>query len=748
MIPLCVSAIEYRGIEYLDTWFNGKKHRIKSPIKPYFYSYKKDLNTNAKVSRVEATALSCNKEKTFYKYEFDTRAELVKARNDFTFEDNIPFVIRNRIDDPNLYIKHPHTNELKFLFLDIEQYCPEDKPFPSYDDIITAISYCTNDREIKTGSLKKETMSDKKLLQWFIKGYEKVNPDVIVVYNKSYDINTILQRCQRNRIDTTHFSKTNKRPFIGGKEGINIDGVVIYDVLESSRADQSLTGNVENKGLKEVSNWFGFEETRAPLTPREMTLLKGTKELKEYNKDDVRRLLLVFDVYWQNIEFNANDLRIPLNSAINLKTSDLGTIVIGDEHRALNIIADGTNAQRYPEIFQRKKKSGEKNYQGALVDIFVEPDWFEPVYKIDYSSLYPSIMATFNLSPDTTTLLEYAPYTGKFSMEDRGDWYVYSIPDEVLYYDIDKQIKKTNMIIQVSKKPGFSSTLVAKFLKERAEYKKLWKETDLPKYRAISDNRKVKANGGVYGSMGYSKHPFGFAPIAVATCGIGRECGQLLIDVLNELYPGCVLEIDTDGCYFTVSKELFSKEKIINLYNTKLKEKFEREVALSIDFDEYTGGYFYKAKNYILKKKNGKKILHGVALKASSHTMLKKQLIGELSDAVINREPTDKIVKKYLGLNFPLKYFAMNVALGKRLHEYKSKNTLVKRLAEMAKREYGIKPTVGNQYYYVKTKTDYKLFESASKNDLDYDYYRDDIKSVIDMFAIKNPSSGTLDKWI
>ena len=94
------------------------------------------------------------------------------------------------------------------------------------------------------------------------------------------------------------------------------------------------------------------------------------------------------------------------------------------------------------------------------------------------------------------------------------------------------------MVIQVSKtKKGFSSELVKKFLKERAEYKALWKKTNVRKYRAMSDNRKVKANGGVYGNQGSGKHPYGFLPIAIATTGIGRECAQLLIDILEELYP-------------------------------------------------------------------------------------------------------------------------------------------------------------------------------------------------------------------
>ena len=142
------------------------------------------------------------------KYEFNTRSELVKYRiKGKTFEDNIPFVLRNRLDNPDIYVDFPHTNKLKFLFLDIEQYIKPDKMSPMYNDRIISISWCGNDRKIKCVYLSKERKDDRKLLNFFIEDYKKINPDVIVCYNKKYDIPTILNRCKQVKIDTTKFSK-------------------------------------------------------------------------------------------------------------------------------------------------------------------------------------------------------------------------------------------------------------------------------------------------------------------------------------------------------------------------------------------------------------------------------------------------------------------------------------------------------------------------------------------------------------
>ena len=562
-VPLSVSTIVVKGKEKLSIWYNGKKHIIDAPIAPYFYTKYKREDISRIPETVSAVALSNYQKKQFYKYSFDTRARLVAVRNTIgsqhAFESNIPFIIRNRLDNPNIFKKFPHTNKLKFLFLDIEQYSAPDKMFPTYDDRLLSIAWCGNDRDIQCAYIKKGNPSDKELLEFFAKKYNAIDPDVIVVYNKNYDIPTIIRRCERNGINPGWLAKDGSRPYIGGRNNINIEGVVIYDVYDSAKGDQSLTGDVANRGLKEVSDFFGFDSGRAPLDTKSMHEFVGTPELVEYNKDDVERLLVCFDIYWPNIEFNANDLKLPLSEVTDLNITNLGLVVIGDEHKRLNIIADGLNKHRYPEVFLRKKKASEANYEGALIAIY-RTGLFEPVYKADYSSLYPSVMASFNLSPDTTTLLKYKSYSGKFEMVEEDQWYVYNIPDKVINKD---------MVIQVLKTPGFSSQLVERFLRERSEYKTLLKQTGLKKYRAMSDNRKVKANGGVYGTQGSANHAYGFLPTAIATCGVGRECAFLLKDILGGLYPKSVIEIDS----VTGDTPVFIRDKKTKEINTLAIEK-------------------------------------------------------------------------------------------------------------------------------------------------------------------------------
>jgi DNA polymerase elongation subunit (family B) len=348
--------------------------------------------------------------------------------------------------------------------------------------------------------------------------------------------------------------------------------------------------------------------------------------------------------------------------------------------------------------------------------------------------MYPTIMSEFNFSPDTTTLLMFEPY-GKFRIKEENHAFIYYIPDNVL--------NKT-MVIQVLKEPGFIALLVRRFLKERAEYKRLWKQTGNKRYETISNNRKVKANGGVYGIQGSPSHPFGFAPMAIATTGIGRECAGLLINILNKLYPKSVIEWDTDGVYF--STEHFEEDKVLNIFNEKLGEKFKKDLDLTIDIDKYDAGYFYKAKNYLLKK-GDKTIYHGAAMKARNKDNLSKNLIQELAEAKLEGKSIMDIMKKYQTLDFPLNDFAMSVTLGMPLYQYKNANALAPRLARMAEKELGIKPQPLNQYHYVKERDDYRLLEVASKPKLDKEYYLKEIERIMKMFDAA-PIIESIDKWL
>jgi len=433
----------------------------------------------------------------------------------------------------------------------------------------------------------------------------------------------------------------------------------------------------------------------------------------------------------------ANDLQLPLSHCVDLNMKDLAIIVMGRLYKENNIIADGDNAHRFPEIFQREKEKDEGNYQGAIVEI-QRKGFFEPVIKSDYSSLYPSVMATFNFSPDTTTIIDYKSYDkDAFKIEEKDDHYIYYIPDNVL--------KKT-VIIKVDKEEGFASSAVRHRLDNRAEYKRKAKETGEKHYKALSNIEKVKANGGMYGSQGNAKHPFGYVPIAIATCGISREAMKLLMSTIDHFHPNSLIETDTDGQYFS-PESTYDKQAIIKEFDKRIKKKFKQDLTLKIDFDDYDCGYFYKAKNYVLR--NGDVLeLHGAIMKASSKCDLERKLINDIAWAVIKQEDTTKIVNKYKNFdNVELRDFVMSKTLGKSINDYKSKSSLSYRLASKALIDLKLPPEQGNQYYYVKTTYGYDLYQNVRRSHIDNKYYKEKIDNLLDIFGVSHQSFASVSNF-
>jgi hypothetical protein len=250
--------------------------------------------------------------------------------------------------------------------------------------------------------------------------------------------------------------------------------------------------------------------------------------------------------------------------------------------------------------------------------------------------------------------------------------------------------------------------------------------------------------------MGSPNSPFGFAPTAVATTGIGRECAKLLIEVLESLYPGSVIEVDTDGVYFTA--ENYNEERILTYFNEALEKKFKKKLNLSIDIDEYERGFFHKAKNYILMKK-GKVILHGAAMKASSKDPISKKLINELANAKLSNEPTKAIVDKYKNLtvdDFELKDFAMQTTMGRHPNQYtdKGKSHLSYQMAIRALKHFSLPLKIGNEYHYVKVRDGYELYQLVEKEDIDIKYYRDKVEKIVAMFMAEYDMFTPLNEFI
>ncbi|WP_240739639.1 DNA polymerase domain-containing protein [Marinitoga lauensis] len=221
---------------------------------------------------------------------------------------------------------------------------------------------------------------------------------------------------------------------------------------------------------------------------------------------------------------------------------------------------------------------------------------------MDFTSLYPNIIATFNISPET--LIYNINYTGKHV--DLG---------KILSEEENEKYKPIKFTLE---KKGILSSLVKHLLKERLYYKKLKKETtsDSPDY-VIYDikqyNYKILLNS-MYGVLGTNNFALHDIRISLAILAAARSALRFVNNILDNhkfenikinertiSFTTHVLYSDTDSSFnYIECNEKLDKSDILeignyiaNYINNILPEKFipkftneKIECTLSMEVDK------------------------------------------------------------------------------------------------------------------------------------------------------------------
>jgi DNA polymerase I len=483
---------------------------------------------------------------------------------------------------------------------------------------------------------------EKEILEWFLCAVETLDPSIICgYYHRGFDLPRIIDRCKANKIDYHRLGREKGTSYHINKKfhetHVTIPGRVLYDILDSVMSDQTLYG-LKNRKMKTIAEHFGIEDsTWVKEDMGEQTADIPKDVLRAHNCDDIKRTIGLWEIYWGNVEAQAEMFNIPLSLVAEGKSQTLiADIFLGRGLKQQNIYSDGNNRDRYPEIFNRSREKGEGAYEAAKVGIYL-PGFHEKVWKIDFSGFYPSIMAAFNLSPDTCKIINYLPYKKEFKSKISGKTTIYEIPD--------KNINKNIVIAVRNDKDGFLRTELRKIRKERDIIKKQYKNaSDEEKNQLESKQWNLKVLQNIpSGKNGEATAKYGSIPVSIATVGFAREIMGDLDKYLNK-DGQIVIETDTDGDYTTVKPDLDD----INIFLTNLitdKFNLKESTEISLDLDEYGAGYFIKMKNYILMNLNGELTFHGVALKSSRHPGIFVKARDILASVLLNQE---KDIKKII----------------------------------------------------------------------------------------------------
>lgn len=460
-------------------------------------------------------------------------------------------------------------------------------------------------------------------------------------------------------------------------------GRVHYDLYVSVKLDALAITRIRNRRLKTVAEYYGSKNiVDLPDEDKmDMETMYATRrsEMHTYLHSDLNQTRMLFEIYYTQYAAQAQMICTAFDGIVNSKgRAPFAKMFMGRSFVENKIYPYKQNQVRHEAMFRNLTDNGK--FKGAYVDI-KKLGRFKDTAKIDFSSMYPSIIITFNISPDTVRYLG----TEELSVQSK-DKFPHEIDKGVIqngYYPILlKSISNSSMVVSIpddkvnkyinfeidTSKPGIIPKKIAELLSERekirkGEMKEIEKRLGDPHYKSdgrwkilesMQNNYKIAANS-IFGIAGNPHFEVGDLPCAMLITGFGRELSHYLSGYLGEK----AIEIDTDGIY---TSELVDVEKINSLVTEVLTEKYRsfvigQKAKVDLELKE-TPSLFIGMKTYAMKKtsmKDGKEVVKvevkGSAFRGSSKAKFYEGILKEVVSAALEwkepeeiRELTDQLV--------------------------------------------------------------------------------------------------------
>jgi DNA polymerase I len=584
-------------------------------------------------------------------------------------------------------------SKLKVLAFDMEVYNPKGVPNPDEDPIVM-ISVATEDW---TKVIEARGLDDGSAIKSFIDLLMEEDPDVIVGYNSNnFDWPYLKKRCEVNSIPLRVGRDGSEMKYWGGalpRVSITGRGIVdLYRVVDRDLPD------IKIKTLVSAAQQLGIvrQEDRTNIPKDQIHRYWDSeelrKELKEYTIDDVESTLeLGLELLPTQIEL-AKLIRAPLT---DVTTMGRGRQV---EHYLI------TRAHREGIIVPNRGEMGGRGVREAYEGGFVlspKPGIHEKVVCLDFSSMYPTIMVSFNVSPDT--LLQ------------NGDGF-----------------EAPGVGYRFRKSPdGFFKKILGELIGRRREIKEEMRSSRRgSKERKLLDIRqqtvKVLTNS-FYGYTGWQAARWYKRECAEATSAWGRHLIKQAV-ARAEGEGMTVLYGDTDSLFVKDGERV-----------PRLVEEINKEMPVELEVaEEYEAIFFTgKKKRYAGLTSDGALVIRGLEVRRGDWCDLAKRLQREIIDQVLREknvegavEKVRRTVKRLKEGDFSIDEITIHKGLMKPLSSYRSQQAHV-RAAKRAMEE-GIVSGLGSKIAFVVTKGSGPMSERSKvvelvkdKGEVDVDYYID-----------------------
>ena len=561
--------------------------------------------------------------------QFETNKEATKFFERYKDVSNFPIFGQNYYAYQYITEKFPNDidwNASKLAIYSIDIETTSEGGFPNVDSPAEKVLVITlqnnNTKKITTFGLgeftpSKETnkfdvdymacATEEILLESFISWWEENCPDVITGWNSNlFDIPYMIGRIERILGDGVHkrlspFGLVNKRPIrFANREmtAYEITGVAQLDYLDLYKKFTYVTR--ESYKLDFI--------TQTELGHKKLE--SGYDTFKEFYDNDWNRFVeynIIDTVLVDELEDKMKLIELAITMAYDAKCN------FGDVFSAVRT----WDSLMYNHLWNKKIVIGqgggrkESQIEGAFVQEPV-PGRYDWVASFDATSLYPSILMQYNMSPETIV---------------PGFQYDVSVDDQLDRYQLDKLKEKNyamagNGSCYTRDKKGLFPEIVQKFFNDRIKYKKLmqkaqkdFQETgalhhknEISKYNNFQMARKIQLNS-LYGAMANQYFRFYDDRIAEGITMSGqliiRDTAKALDSYMNKVC-GTENEMysfysDTDSCYVTCKTMVDNffpdkdKAKVVGLLDQIATDKIEPAIAQAMKkLGNYTNAFEHK----------------------------------------------------------------------------------------------------------------------------------------------------------
>ncbi|VVB51344.1 DNA polymerase [uncultured archaeon] len=545
-------------------------------------------------------------------------------------EAHVPFVRRFLTDSKLIPMEHADEMNLTVAAVDIEVYNPQGEPHAERDPILM-ISYADSKGYQKVWSLKNKTNTklnipyveivddEKTLLSRLVSAVKEHEVDVIVGYNSdNFDFPYLKERSERLKVPLTlgvedNVVKTERRGMNMGARILGRPHVDLYPVCRQ-------TFNLPRYRLEDVFEAL-FDEEKLEVDSVHMAAIWDSPNPADYEalaayslSDVVSTLRIAQHVLPLQYEL-ARVIREPLYESSRMASGQrVEQLLINEAHERSILVPSRPGGDEYAE-------RQDQQITGGFV---LEPEkgLHDTLLIFDFRSLYPSIIISHNVDPDT--LVKKPP-------ED----------DDSLHY-------APNGVAFRKTPRGFIPQVIETLLVRRQETKAAMKKETDPQKKAIFDVKqtalKLLANS-MYGYYGYARARWYNRDCADAITHYGRDYIHKTMRGAQE-HGFKVIYGDTDSIFITKEK-VEDRETVV-----KEAKAFAKDInsklpsTMELDYQGfYPRGVFVSKKRYALITEEGKLVIKGLETKRRDWADVAKKTQEKVLDALLRDRDPEKAAR-------------------------------------------------------------------------------------------------------